>query len=318
MQSEEIPTLVRNNYAKDFSECPENGQETMLLHEAVVPDLAGLHAKTIVPYLSFRAFDDLPFLTTAFSTRLGGVSSGFRASMDLGFHERLDCSPAEKKRLAQAASENFRRMGKALGISPEKMVYSDQTHTVNVMTVSGKEAGMGVVRPQNYKDVDALMTNEHDLCLVTAFADCNPVLFADKTGKAIAAAHAGWRGTVNNIADRTVKSLHTAYGCQPQDLIVQIGPGICGHCYEVREDVANAFRGAYSEAELAHILVRKDEEHFLLNLFAANYYNCRHAGIPAKNIFISDLCTFENPQLLFSHRASHGKRGILCAFMMLK
>ena len=306
MSTEKIPEIVRHNHGASFLACPENGQDTVVLHGGAVP------------YLSFRAFDGIAGLKAAFSTRLGGVSEGFRASMDLGFHETLAAGPEEHEKLNQAASENFRRMGDTLGIAPEQMVYSQQTHTVNILTVTRRHSGMGVVRPRDYKDIDGLVTNERKLCLVTAFADCNPVLFADRTGRAIGAAHAGWKGTVGNIAGRMTERLNQEFGCRKEDLIVQIGPGICGSCYEVKEDTACFFREAYPEEELASILRRKDEEHFLLNLFAANYFNCIHAGIPAGNIYISDLCTFENPGLLFSHRASHGKRGILCAFMMLQ
>lgn len=301
-----IPQPVRKNYAVSFSAFQENGRDTMILHGGSVP------------ILSFRAFEDLPFLTAAFSTRIGGVSEGFRSSMDLGFHENLDCSEQARKKLTDAASENFRRIGKTLGIDPSQMVYSQQTHTVNILSVSKKQKGMGVVRPRDYTDIDGLVTGEKNICLVTSFADCHPVLFADRTGKAVGAAHAGWRGTVGNIAGKMADRLEKDFGCRRGDLIVQIGPGICGDCYEIREDTAIPFRNAYPADELRFILRRKNEEHFLLNLYAANYFNCVNAGIPAENIYISDLCTFENPDLLFSHRASHGKRGILCAFMMLR
>ena len=305
-KEEKIPQLVRKNYADSFSAFPANGRDTLTLH------------KGAVPYLSFRAFEGLPFLTAAFSTRLGGVSTGFRSSMDLGFHENLDCSEQERRGLTDAAAENFRRIGKTLGIDPSQMVYSQQTHTVNILSVTEIQKGMGVIRPRDYKNIDGLMTNRKEICLVTSFADCNPVLFADRTGKAIGAAHAGWRGTVADIAGKMTGRLVRTYGCRRTDLIVQIGPGICGDCYEIREDTAAPFRDVYPEDELRFILRQKDDEHFLLNLYAANYFNCLHAGIPSENIYISDLCTFENPDLLFSHRASHGKRGILCAFMMLR
>ena len=306
MSTETMPEITRYNSGASFSSCPENGRDTLILHEGCVP------------YLSFRAFDGLPGIQAAFSTRLGGVSKGFRSSMDLGFHEALDTTPKEHEELARAASENFRRMGETLGIQPEQMVYSQQTHTVNILTVTGHHKGMGIVKARDFTDEDGLVTGEPGICLVTAFADCNPVLFADRTGKAVGAAHAGWKGTVGGIAGKMADRLNREFGCRREDLIVQIGPGICGRCYEVREDTARYFRDAYPESELPCILKKKDEEHYLLNLFAANYFNCIHAGIPAENIYISDMCTFENPGLLFSHRASHGKRGILCAFLMIR
>ena len=306
MSAEIIPEIVRHNYGASFLACPDNGRDTVILHDGSVP------------YLSFRAFDRLPCIQAAFSTRLGGVSKGFRASMDLGFHEALQTTPQEGEALRRDAAENFRRMGETLGIKPERMVYSQQTHTTNILAVSDYHSGMGVVRARDFTDVDGLVTGEPGLCLVTAFADCNPVLFADRTGRAVGAAHAGWKGTVFDIAGRMAGRMYREFGCSKDNLIVQIGPGICGNCYEVREDTARYFREAYPEQELPFILTRKDDEHFLLNLFAANYFNCIHAGIPAENIYISDLCTFENPRLLFSHRASHGKRGILCAFLMIR
>lgn len=273
-----------------------------------------------VPVLKFKIFDEYEsFLTQAFSTRYGGTSVGYYEEMDLSFHETKLLNDLEAtKETREHTSQNFEIIGRAIGIRPEQMVYSRQTHTTNVRKVGKKDAGMGVIRPRDFTDTDGLITNEPGVCLVTSYADCNPVFFVDPVKKAIGASHAGWRGTFGNIAKVTIEKMQEEYGTNPADLRVFIGPGICGNCYEVGHDVSDRFKEAYTPDEAESIIEIKDETHDNLNLLKANYLNCIHAGVSPDYIAISDICTMENPELLFSHRASKGKRGTLCGFLMLK
>lgn len=263
-----------------------------------------------VPLIRFPAFEALSFIEHGFSTRMGGVSSGIYESMNLSFH--LEDS-------FENVSENFRRIAKALHTAPENMVYSKQTHTTNVMKAEQMHRGMGVVRERSYDNIDGLVTNVPGLCLVTSYADCVPLFFADKKTKSIGAAHSGWRGTVGNIAAVTAAKMQEEYGSKPEDIAVFIGPSICENCYEVSTDVAEQFLDSYSKEEAKHIVkCGKEPGKYQLNLQLANYYNLLHAGIRPENISISDICTCCNPKLLFSHRASKGRRGILCGFIYIK
>ena len=99
-------------------------------------------------------------------------------------------------------SENFRRMADALHTVPEKMVYSKQTHTTNVLKIEEHHKGMGIVRERDFDNIDGLVTNVPGICLVTSYADCIP-LFLDSRNQCIGLSHSGWRGTVGNIAQVT-------------------------------------------------------------------------------------------------------------------
>ncbi|MDO5403545.1 MAG: peptidoglycan editing factor PgeF [Eubacteriales bacterium] len=261
-----------------------------------------------IPYIKFTTFEDIDFIRHGFSTRLGGVSSGIFESMNLAFNR--DDNP-------ELVLENFKRISKAIGTTPEKCVYSKQTHTTNVMRVGKKHCGMGVVRERDFDNIDGLVTNEPGVCLVTAYADCVPLFFIDRVNRCIGASHSGWRGTVSNITKSTLELMKDEFGTKPENVCAFIGPSICRSCYEVSEDVAVWFDNVYKK-DTDRIVIPKGGGKYLLNLQMANYFNMIHEGILDKNIGISDICTCCNPRLLYSHRASKGKRGVLCGFIMIK
>lgn len=264
-----------------------------------------------VEYLSFKPLDKLGFVKGGFSSRIGGVSSGIYKSMNLSF----TCGDEEKNVRA-----NYERMGEALGVSTSDMVMAHQTHTANVMKVDRSNAGMGILKERNYHDIDGIVTNEKGLCLVTSHADCIPLYFVDPVKKAIGLAHSGWKGTAGNIAENVVRMMQKEYGTEPSDVIGLIGPGICGKCYEISDDVASVFYEKYDKEKCPDVVIpKKDVEgKYLLDLHRANYYNMLGAGLKTENIFVSDVCTMENSEVLFSHRATQGKRGGMSAFLVIK
>ena len=265
----------------------------------------------MIVFRPFKEFEDI--IVHGFSTRLGGVSEGIYESLNLGFNRGDD---EEKVR------ENFAIAGSALGIDPQDMVYAAQTHTANVLHVTSAHKGMGIFRERDFSDVDGLITDEPGVCLVTSHADCIPLYFLDPVKKAVGLAHSGWKGTVENIAGAVIKKMGEDFGTDPKDLIAFAGPGICRDHYEVGEDVAGQFEGLYSSLKLSHILKKLPNEggaqKYLLNLHMANYYNMTAAGMESLSAYITDICTFCNPGLLFSHRYTNGQRGNMCAFLMLK
>ncbi|NLL75734.1 MAG: peptidoglycan editing factor PgeF [Clostridiales bacterium] len=259
-------------------------------------------------YLTFPALDNTKIVTHLFSTRLGGVSEGIFRSMNLSY------TRGDKR---EAVSENFARVARALGRNVEDFVCSDQTHTTNVRRVTASDRGKGVVFEKDYADVDGLITDEPGIVLATFYADCVPLFFVDTVHKAIGLSHSGWRGTVNKIGAHTLEEMGKAYGTKTEDVVAAIGPSICRMCYEVSEDVAGEFAKAFEEKTLSDILFKKDKEKYRLDLWKANYHVLRQAGIKQQNISITDICTCCNPEYLFSHRASRGKRGNLGAFLSL-
>ena len=261
-----------------------------------------------VPYLSFAALEETGLVVNGFSTRLGGASKGKYATMNFAWNKGDD--PAD-------VLENYTRMAKALGVDRDRMVASQQTHTTNVRLVTEEDAGKGVVRERDYTDVDGLITNVPDLTLATFYADCVPLYFVDTKHRAIGLSHSGWRGTVNRMGRATLKAMAEAYGTVPEDVWCAIGPSICQDCYEVSEDVALEFEQEFS-GHGSEIMYRKENGKYQLNLWKANERVLLDAGILPEKLILPNVCTCCNSELLFSHRASHGRRGNLGAFLCIK
>lgn len=262
-----------------------------------------------VPYLSFPVLSRTKIVKHGFSTRLGGASEGVFCSMNLSF------SRGDEE---TAVRENFRRMTEALDVDMERLVFSRQTHTTNVRVVTEEDAGKGIRKQADYDDVDGLVTNVPGLCLVTFYADCVPLFFVDPVQKAIGLSHSGWRGTVGKIGRRTIETMVSEYGSRPEDIIGCIGPSICQDCYEVSGDVAEQFAAGFAEKYHHSIFYKKKDGKYQLNLWKANEIVFLEAGLTKEHIAVTNVCTCCNHEVLFSHRASHGKRGNLAAFLSLR
>ena len=267
-----------------------------------------LKEKNHVPYIQFKTLSATGIVKHGFSTRKGGVSTGIFSSMNLNFKRGDD---------PDAVLENYRRMAAALNMRVEDMVLSDQTHTTNVRVITEEDRGKGILRPQDYSDVDGMITNVPGIVLVTSYADCVPLYFVDPVRKAIGLSHSGWKGTVGYIGQKTVEKMHEVYGSEPKDIVAAIGPSICQSCYEVSDDVAEAFRANFTADEAADILLDKGNGKYQLDLWKANWYVLTDAGILPEHLSVTDLCTACHPDLLWSHRKTNGQRGGLSAFLSL-
>ena len=261
-----------------------------------------------VPLLHFPLLEKCSFITHAFTTRMGGVSTGDCTSMNLSFTRGDD---------EAAVRENYRRIAAALGTDAKQFVCSDQTHTTNVRRVTKADAGKGVIIPKDYTDVDGLITNEPCIVLSTFYADCVPLYFVDPVHRAIGLSHSGWRGTVNKMGQVTIEAMKREFGSRAADLYCAIGPSICQDCYEISRDVAEEFMKAFPK-HVNDILIQKSEEKFQLDLWKANEIVMLESGVLPEHLAVTNICTCCNPTELFSHRASKGKRGNLAAFLMIK
>lgn len=262
-----------------------------------------------VPFLQFNALKESGLVVHGFSTRMGGVSEGIYTSMNLSY------TRGDRK---EAVTENFLRFAKALEVSADAYVFSDQTHTTNIRVVTEEDRGKGFTKPRDYQDIDGLVTNVRGLVLSTFYADCVPLYFADMKQKAIGLSHSGWKGTVGEIGRKTIEVMSKEYGSKPENILVGIAPSICRECYEVSEDVAVEFQKIFPKEEHGKIMDKKEHGKYQLDLWECNKRILLRAGIPEKNISVTNICTCCNSELLFSHRASQGKRGNLGAFLMLK
>lgn len=268
------------------------------------------HVKDNIRYLSFDSLDRFDELVNVFSTRIGGVSTGYYSSMNLGFYNGDDRGTVER---------NFEIMAEhVLGIRPERIVCSRQTHTTNVVKVTEADCGNQGKPSDRFMDVDGLMTNIPGIALACFYADCVPLYFYDPVTRTAAVSHSGWRGTIKRMGAETVRRMNEEYGCDPKNIYAAIGPSICAQCYEVSSDVADAFKIEFGVCSDAFVLPGKTEDKYQLDLWKANEFILRQAGIEPEHIEISGICTCSNSDWLFSHRATGGKRGNLAAFIMIK
>lgn len=261
------------------------------------------------PYLKYPMFEKTGIVKHGFSTRLGGVSRGCYASLNLSF-DRGDRE--------EDVRENFRRIGEAIGVRCEDMVLSKQTHTTNVRVVTEADRGKGIVRERDYTDVDGLVTDVPGICLVTSYADCVPLYFVDPVNKVIGLSHSGWRGTVGKIGKKTVEVMKNTFGSDPRDILAAVGPSVCLDCYEVSRDVIDKVKEAFAEHLWEQLFYRKPDGKYQLDLWKANELIFREAGISEEHIAVTNVCTHCNSDILYSHRAAGNKRGNLCAFLALK
>lgn len=283
-------------------------QEKALLRKSEVPVLRE-NRKDGVLYFTFPSLDAQPDFIHCFSSRIGGVSRNEFAQMNLSFTRGDD---------EACVRENYRRLAAAVGFDAASIVCSDQTHTNHVREVTKEDCGKGLLRPRGYTDVDGLITDEPGVVLATFYADCVPLYFIDPVHRAVGLSHSGWRGTVSDIAGVTVRMMGERYGTKPQELLAAVGPSICQDCYEVSEDVIGRFRENYEQKLWPQLFYRKENGRYQLNLWEACRQNMLRAGLLPGHIEVTDVCTCCNPDLLFSHRASHGKRGNLGAFLGIR
>lgn len=267
-----------------------------------------LNEKNGVPYFVFRNLEDTKLVRHGFSTRMGGVSRGDLSELNLGFTRGDD---PEKVR------ENFRRIGASMGFEPSDLVLSCQTHTTNVRRVTEEDRGRGYTKFPGYADVDGLITDVPGLVLATFYADCVPLFFVDPVRRAVGLSHSGWKGTVGRMGAATLEKMKEAFGTDPADVRAAVGPSICQDCYEVSEDVALAFKREFWSDADERLVYRRPGGRYQLNLWRANEIVLLDAGIKPEHLAVTNVCTCCNPDLLFSHRASGGKRGNLGAFLQL-
>lgn len=262
-----------------------------------------------LPVLQFPLLDSTGIAEHFFTTRLGGVSEGFLSSLNLCTTKGDD--PAH-------LSHNYSRIAEALQIDPDRITLGCQVHGTDVAHVREEDAGAGLTQPRKWTSADGLVTNVPGLALGILVADCVPILFVDPVHHAVGACHSGWRGTVGRIGAKTIRRMQEEFGTAPSDLLAGIGPSICQDHYEVSQEVADRFREEFHGQE--EVLLRYDGNpgHWQLNLWEACRITLLEAGMRPENIAVTDICTACNPDLLFSHRMSHGRRGNLGAFILLR
>jgi len=257
--------------------------------------------KNGVVYFEFENIAATGIVRHGFSSRIGGVSHGHFASMNLG-HKRGDNEENVK--------ENYRLFCDALGVDAENIVNGNQQHTTNIQTINHA--------PGLFDNTDGFVTNKPDVVLVTFYADCVPLLLCDPVRRVIANCHAGWRGTASNMAGTAVQKMMDNYGCNPNNILVGIGPSISCKNFEVGVEVVQVFKDSLPFCSDFVYNSKYADDKYHIDLWAVNHTCFVKAGVPNENIETAGLCTFDDETHFYSHRRNGKNRGSLAAFIELK
>ncbi len=246
----------------------------------------------LMRHLSPKIFSSEKIIA-AVSTRNGGVSKGCFSTLNTGRSTSDDKNDVE---------QNRKLFFSDLGIDESDAALSYQVHGCEILKVENacRENGF-----------DALITDKKNLTLIVSIADCVPVLIHDPDKNVIAAIHAGWRGTVSQILRKTVEKMEIEFGTRPQDCRMYIGPCIGFDHFEVGKEVAENFSGNLKRFDTSN-------EKYFVDLKTANKIQGVMAGISEQNIEISDLCTFCEKSLFFSHRRDKGNTGRMIAVIRMR
>ena len=280
---------------------------------------------------------DFPWLIHGFSTRAGGSSRVYGGeTLNLGFTKDDSKAAVERNRAAF-----LRELGADRNEGPKDALKASRSRNSQLWPlVSLRQIHSDIIHfvdapPKAQLAGDGLITGAPGLFLGIQTADCLPVILADPKQQAVGVFHAGWRGTIKRIVEKGVGEMHRRFGSRPRDLKAAIGPGIHGCCYQVGAEVRERFESQFSyAAKLFHEVEERDPvrekypmlfltarppghsvlpKKIFLDLVEANRQQLLAAGVPAKNIEASPLCTNCRPDLLFSYRAEQGKTGRMMA-----
>ncbi|HZK95939.1 MAG TPA: peptidoglycan editing factor PgeF [Prolixibacteraceae bacterium] len=261
--------------------------------------------KNKLPVLQFANLGQIPGVFHFSTTRVGGCSTNNYSSLNLGFNSGD---------LPENVLGNRVRLCAALHVSPDQLVFPKQTHTANVKTVTTGFFDMVTEEQKHFlNETDAVITNLQGVCIAVKTADCVPILLFDSKRKVVAAVHAGWRGTIQNIVLVTIHKMIKEFGTNPTDLIAGIGPSICPEVYEVGEEVWRQFAPKFYLASNSDKSGKK-----LLDLWSANYQQLIKAGIAAEQIEVARICTFSDPDRFFSARRDGIKTGRMATAIMIR
>lgn len=291
-----------------------------------MPTLAA--SKRTATALQAAALKKLSWLVHGFSTRQGGITPAYGdRSLNLGFTKEDKRDNVDKNRTRLLLS-----IGAADNRKPWPLVALRQIHSDLIHVVRSAE-------PARVTG-DGLITSVPGVALAIMTADCLPVLLVDRKNKAVGAFHAGWRGTVQRIAEKGLGIMRHEFGTRPQDVFAAIGPGIQACCYEVGEELQEQFQSQFAYAgELFHEVKHSDIVHekypllFMnmrapghgdqciklhLDLREANLRQLIEAGVPKKQITAFENCTACDTRSFFSHRAEKGRTGRMMAVIGIK
>jgi YfiH family protein len=264
----------------------------------------------VIPLSHSAALDGIPH---AITSRLGGISAGPFASLNFGY------ATAD---LEENVAANRRAVQETLGIDPERTLSGWLTHgsavsefhqsSPDTWPVLRRPTRAGSARSEAMFRSDGVVSDVPGLHFILTFADCVPILFADRRGEVIGAAHAGWRGTAAGIATAVVRTMCDSYDCRPEDIQALIGPSIGPCCYIVGDEVALEFARHGNEA-----VTLREESETALDLWESNRRQLVAVGLRRESVEMMRVCTGCNTDRYFSHRVEGGVTGRFAAIIGL-
>jgi len=266
-----------------------------------------IYHKGAVAYLQSPLLEESGLADHAFSTRLGGCSTGNLASLNTAFH--TGDSP-------ENVLENRRRFFEIFSYDHLKIVSATQVHGTGMALVDHSYSGEGALPESTRQKADALITTDPGLPLTAYSADCMLIYFISRQKSLVALAHAGWRGTLGGIGAKMVRYLDKLFGITPGFLQVALSPCVCRNCYLVNDEVAGQFQSAGWHDTTC--LEKVETDLWKLDLRAINIEQLLRAGIKRDNLDGSSWCTACNRDLFYSYRRDRGKTGRMIGFIALK
>jgi polyphenol oxidase len=257
-------------------------------------------------YFSIKNWmDQYPGLVAGITTKNGGKSTGFFENLNMGFHVGD---------LKEAVCSNREILADLLQFPLMHWVGAEQTHDTQIRKVMKSDRGKGSDSYDNaILGTDGFYTNKEGILLTLCYADCVPLFFISPKNRMIGAAHAGWKGTVNEIARKMVEKWEEG-GIPPNQIFVAIGPSICEKCYIVNDYVINFVENTLEDVEKKPYNLIKEGQ-YELDLRKLNKMILLKAGVPEKNIQTSKLCSSCNQSEFFSHRRDQGKTGRMLSYI---
>lgn len=208
----------------------------------------------------------------------------------------------------RSEADDWSEVAGTIGVPPGRLLRMTQVHGVDAVVFGRGESAGG-----DWPEADVAMTDDPSVALAVQVADCVPLLLADTRSSAVAAVHAGWRGTAAGAASAAVERMSREFGTRPRDVVAALGPSIGPCCYEVGREVAGAFRIGRFAREAEGWFVRGGDGRFVLDLWTANRDQLAAAGVPAGAIHHSGLCTASRPDLFASYRRDGPGTGRIAA-----
>ncbi len=291
-----------------------NTTKSFQISSSLYQELFSQNNPTSITYEYSPLLERFP-LTHGVTYRYGGVSEGSFNSFNMGLH--VGDTP-------EAVTENRKRLAQVLGVDSNHLTCGEQVHGVGVTRVTPELVGRGAFSwDDSIPDSDAIHTNLAEVPLLLLVADCVPVLIYDAVHHAVAVVHAGWRGAISHIVERTMDSMHEAYGTLPSDCYLFIGPSIGADSFEVSEEIAEQFRqdmralGLSQVDQVVRYIQRAEQPTPHVDLKGYIAACVVHKGVPLKQVSVSSTDTMTTDGC-YSYRRDHGRTGRMAMFAVLR